>query len=74
MSGNINGTQQKLFDLLGHKIHFMPCQAHRVNTFLEHSCDASAIIGDLFSNLEHLYVFFHQVQKDMLIYTSNYLI
>lgn len=57
MSGKINGTQQKLSDIVGHTIHFIPCQAHRVNTFLEHNCNASAIIGDLFSNLEQLYVF-----------------
>lgn len=63
MSGKINGTQQKLSELFGHKIPFIPCQAHRINTFLEHSCDASIIIGDLFSVLEHLFVFFFSSTK-----------
>jgi hypothetical protein len=63
MSGKINGTQQKLSDLVGHIIYFIPCQAHRINTFLEHSCDASSMIGDLFSNLEELYVFFPSSTK-----------
>ncbi|KAF0764466.1 zinc finger MYM-type protein 1-like [Aphis craccivora] len=58
MSGKLNGTQRKLSDIVGHKIPFIPCQAHRLNTFLEHSCFASVIIGDLFSCLEQLYVFF----------------
>jgi len=58
MSGKINGTQRKLSDIVGHKIPFIPCQAHRLNTFLEHICFASVIIGDLFSCLEQLYVFF----------------
>jgi hypothetical protein len=58
MSGKINETQQKLSDLVGHIIYFIPCQAHRVNTFLGHSCDASPVVRDLFLNLEQLYVFF----------------
>lgn len=72
MSGKINGTQQKLSDLVGHIIYFIPCQAHRINTFLEHSCNASAVVGDLFSNLKQLYVFFfHRAQKDTPIYTAS---
>ncbi|XP_065673927.1 uncharacterized protein LOC136090879 [Hydra vulgaris] len=45
MSGKFNGTHVKLSELVGHKIIFIPCQAQRLNTFLEHSCDASSIIG-----------------------------
>jgi len=48
MSGRINGTQQKLSELASHMIPFIPCQAHRLNTFLEHSCDASILICDFF--------------------------
>lgn len=63
MSGKINGTQQKLSELLGHTVLFIPCQAHRINTFLEHSCNASVIVGDLFLVLEHMYVFFSSSTK-----------
>ncbi|CAI6373668.1 unnamed protein product [Macrosiphum euphorbiae] len=63
MSGKINGTQQKLSELLGHTVLFIPCQAHRMNTFLEHSCNASVIVGDLFLVLEHMYVFFSSSTK-----------
>jgi len=38
----------------------------KLNTFLEHDCDVSVIVEDLFLILECLFVFF-QVQKDMLI-------
>jgi len=58
MSGKINGTQQKLTDIVGYKIPFIPCQAHRLHTVLEHSCSSNVIIGDLFSCLEKLYIFF----------------
>jgi hypothetical protein len=59
MSSKIKETQQKLSDLVvDHIIYFIPCQANRVNTFLEHSCDVSAVVGDLFSHLEQFYVFF----------------
>jgi len=63
MSGKINGTQQKLSELLGHTVLFIPCQAHRINTFLEHSCNSSVIVGDLFLVLEHMYVFFSSSTK-----------
>ncbi|XP_008190170.1 uncharacterized protein LOC103311995 [Acyrthosiphon pisum] len=35
MSSKINGTQQKLSDIVGHKIPFIPCQAHRLNISVE---------------------------------------
>jgi len=63
MSGRINGTQQKLSELAGHMIPFIPCQPHRLNTFIEHSCDASILISDLFSTLENVYVFFSASTK-----------
>lgn len=69
MSGKINGTRQKLSDLVGHIIYFIPCQAHRINTFLEHSCNASAVVGDLFSNLKQLYVFFFIEHKKIRPFT-----
>jgi hypothetical protein len=71
MSGRINGTQQKLSELAGHMIPFIPCQAHRLNTFLEHSCDASILICDLFSTLENLYVFFSASTKRHILLKSK---
>ncbi|CAI6355553.1 unnamed protein product [Macrosiphum euphorbiae] len=69
MSGKINRTTQKLSDLVGHIIYFIPCQTHRINTFLKHSCDASAVVVDLFSNLEQLYVFFFIEYKKIRPFT-----
>jgi len=54
MSGAQNGIQAQLFKIVGHKIPFVTCQAHRLNTFLEHSCKASNMIDIL----ENIYVFF----------------
>jgi len=71
MSGKINDTQQKLSEIVGHKIPFIPCQAHRLNTFLEHSCSANVIVYDLFSCLEQLYVFSLGVQKGMHTFRKN---
>lgn len=36
MSGKFKGTQQKLSEMVGHHIPYIPCQAHRTNTALEH--------------------------------------
>lgn len=41
MSGQFNGTQAKLSELIGHNVFYIPCQAHRMNTFLEHACHSS---------------------------------
>lgn len=65
MSDKIIGNQQKLSDVVGHKIPFIPCQVHQLNTFVEHSCSTSVIIGDLFSCFEQLYVFSLKVLNDM---------
>lgn len=63
MSGQYHGTQKQLSELVGRNIPYIPCQAHRLNTFIEHSCNASVVIGDLFSVLESLYVFFSSSTK-----------
>ncbi|KAL4083440.1 hypothetical protein QTP88_028756 [Uroleucon formosanum] len=56
MSGKFNGAHVKLSELTGHRIPFIPCQAHRLNTFLEHSCNASTIIANMVDTLENLYL------------------
>lgn len=63
MSGRYNGAHMKLKELTGNQIPFIPCQAHRLNTFLDHSCDASTTIANMIDNLENLYVFFSASSK-----------
>lgn len=63
MSGEFNGAQQKVSQLVGHKVPYAPCQAHRTNTAVEHSCAASQVIADMFNILEELYVFFSSSTK-----------
>ena len=63
MSGQFNGAQQKVSEIAGHKVPYAPCQAHRTNTAVEHSCSASPIIADMFVILEELYVFFSASTK-----------
>lgn len=63
MSGNVRGTQAMLSQIVGHYIPYIPCQAHRLNTFMQHACDSSLIVAELFNILKALYVFFHLVLK-----------
>ncbi|XP_029342231.1 zinc finger MYM-type protein 1-like [Acyrthosiphon pisum] len=63
MSGKFQGAQAMLSELVGYHIPYIPCQAHRLNTFVEHSCEASIIVCDLFFTLESLYVFFSSSTK-----------
>jgi len=63
MSGAQNGTQAQLSKIIGHKIPFVPCQAHRLNTFLEHSCEASSIVSNMIDILENICVFFSSSTK-----------
>lgn len=58
MSGEFNGAQKNLSELVGRHIPYIPCQAHRCNTAIEHSCNASAIVREIFEILQALYVFF----------------
>lgn len=51
MSDRMNGTQQKLSELAGYSIPFIPCQIHRLNTFLGHSCDPNVLLGVHFATL-----------------------
>jgi len=63
MSGKNKGVQRFFTDFVGHSVPYIPCQAHRMNTFLEHSCNASPIVGDLIDVLESIYVFFSASTK-----------
>ena len=63
MSGQFKGAQQKLQEKLNKNIPYVPCQGHRTNTVVEHSCDASVIVKEMFNILESLYVFFSSSTK-----------
>jgi hypothetical protein len=63
MSGQFNGAQQKLQEKLNQNIPYVPCQGHRTNTVVEHGCDASVIVKEMFNILESLYVFFSSSTK-----------
>ena len=63
MSGKFNGVQRKLQDKLDRTVPYIPCLAHRTNTTVEHSCNASPIMKDFFDLLEEIYVFFTSSTK-----------
>ena len=44
MSRHIKGAQHCFTEFVGHAVPYIPFQAYRLNTFLEHSCDASPVI------------------------------
>ena len=63
MSGEFNGAQQKLSEIVGCDIPYIPCQAHHCNTVIEHSCNASVIVCEMFDILQALFVFFTSSTK-----------
>lgn len=65
MSGKYNGTQRKISEIVNRSIPYIPCQAHKTNTALEHCCNASSIMSELFTVLAELYVFFHNSSKKL---------
>ena len=77
MSGEFNGAQKNLLELVGRDIPYIPCQAHRCNTVIKHSCNASVIVTEMFEILQALYVFFtsstkrFQPLKDEIVKVEN---
>ena len=63
MLGIYNGTQQKLQEIVGHDIPYMPCLSHRSSTVVKHGCASSDLINEMFVVLEALYVFFASSTK-----------
>lgn len=50
------------------KVECLPCQVHRLDTFLENNCKPSPIISDFIDVLENIYLHFVQlVLKDPVI-------
>ena len=56
--GQCKGAQQKLQEKLIKNIPYVACQGHRTNTVVEHSCDTSVIVEEMFNILESLYTYF----------------
>lgn len=63
MSGQYNGVQQKISEIIEHSVPYIPCQDHRINTAVEHCCNSSVLIRELFNYLEELFVFFTSSTK-----------
>ena len=51
---------------LERNIQYFPCLAHRINTTVEHSSEASAVIAAMFDTLEMIYVFLPRVPSTTL--------
>ena len=48
MSGSFKGCQAKMKEHLERDVPYFPCLAHRFNTTVEHSCEASAAVCKMF--------------------------
>ena len=66
-----NGAQKKLQEKLQKNVPYMPCQGHRSNTIIEHSCNYSVIIQEMFNTLKSLYVFFTSSTKRYCKYKKH---
>ena len=77
MSGIYKGAQQKLSEILERPIIYIPCIPHGSNLVIEHGCNASQIVRNMYDILESLYVFFssstkrHDALKTMLQMTEG---
>ena len=63
MSGIYKGAQQKLSEILERPIIYIPCIPHGSNLVIEHGCNASQIVRNMYDILESLYVFFSSSTK-----------
>ena len=71
MSGKFKGCQAKIKEYLEREIPYFPCLAHRINTTVEHSCEASNIIAGMFDTLEMIYVFFTSSTKRYMVFRQE---
>ncbi len=71
MSGEYNGPQKNLSNLLGRIITYILCQPDRINIFVENARNASFILRDFFNGMEGLYVFFTASTKHHVILESE---
>ena len=66
VSGKFKGCQAMMSKYLERNIPYFPCLAHRINTTVEHSSEASAVIAAMFDTLEMIYVFLPRVASATL--------
>ena len=71
MSGKFKGCQAKVSEYLGRDIPYFPYLAHRVNTTVEHSCNASVSVAHMFDVLQQLYVFFTSSTKRYAVFQQH---
>ena len=71
MCGSNKGVQAKMSKELGRQVPYVPCQAHRVNIFVEHISEESKLVSKMFDTLESLYVFFSSSSKRQEILTPK---
>ena len=71
MSGKFKGCQAKMSEYLEREIPYFPCLAHRINTTVEHSCEASDVISGMFDTLEMIYVFFTSSTKRYIVFRQE---
>ncbi|XP_047140728.1 52 kDa repressor of the inhibitor of the protein kinase-like isoform X2 [Hydra vulgaris] len=57
MSSNIKGVHAKISEKLKPVVPYIPCQAHRTNTFVEHAVKRNKMASNVFEVLEMCYVF-----------------
>ncbi|CAB3989752.1 zinc finger MYM-type 1-like [Paramuricea clavata] len=71
MSGVFRGCQAKMQTHLERDIPYIPCTAHRINTSVEHSCEASVPVCALFELLQELFVFVTSSTKRFDVYREK---
>lgn len=71
MSGVFKRCQAMLKNHLERNIPYIPCTAHRINTTVEHSCEASAPVCALFDILQELFVFITSSPKRFDVYRDK---
>eukprot|EP00794_Sanderia_malayensis_P019699 gene19699-21648_t len=62
-TGKFKGCQAKMSQYLERTISYFPCLSHRINTTVEHRCEASVVIAAMFDVLDMIYVFFTSSTK-----------
>jgi hypothetical protein len=71
MSGIFKGCQAKMKEHLGRDVPYFPCLAHRFNTTVEHSCEASVAVCKMFEILQELFVFFTSSTKRYSVFRDK---
>nr|XP_047131599.1 zinc finger MYM-type protein 1-like [Hydra vulgaris] len=71
MSSNIKGVHAKISEKLKRVVPYIPCQAHRTNTFVEHAVKRNKMASNVFEVLEMCYVFISSSTKRFSLLNSK---